>query len=106
MGSIPTKIEGERFSETLPQTAQIADKLTVIRSMTHGEAAHERGTHNMFTGYRPSPALQYPEHGQRGLARIRPEKQPSALCLHSQPAEYVRRHGLPELVVFSILARA
>ena len=33
MGSIPTKIEGERFSETLPQTAQIADKLTVIRSM-------------------------------------------------------------------------
>ena len=60
MGSIPTKIDGERFSETLPQTAQIADKLTVIRAMTHGEAAHERGTHNMFTGYRPSPALQYP----------------------------------------------
>ena len=57
MGSIATKIEGEQFSETLPQTAQIADKLTVIRSMTHGEAAHERGTHNMFTGYRPSPAL-------------------------------------------------
>ncbi len=57
MGSIPTKIHGEAFSETLPQTAQIADKLTVIRSMSHGEAAHERGTHNMFTGYRPSPAL-------------------------------------------------
>src|SRR5262249_17827593 len=36
MGSIPTKIEGERFSETLPQTAQLADKLTIIRSMTHG----------------------------------------------------------------------
>jgi hypothetical protein len=31
--------------------------------MTHGEAAHERGTHNMFTGYRPSPALQYPSIG-------------------------------------------
>ena len=60
MGSIPCKIEGERFSQTLPQTAQLADKLTVIRSMTHGEAAHERGTHNMFTGYRPSPALLYP----------------------------------------------
>ena len=36
----------------------VADKIAVIRSMTHGEAAHERGTHNMFTGYRPSPALQ------------------------------------------------
>ena len=54
---IPTKIPGEEFCETLPKTAPIADKITVIRSMTHGEAAHERGTHNMFTGYRPSPAL-------------------------------------------------
>ncbi len=63
IGSIPTKIEGEFFSQLLPQTAQIADKITVIRSMTHGEAAHERGTHNMFTGYRPSPALQYPSMG-------------------------------------------
>src|SRR6516162_7034171 len=32
MGSIATKIDGERISETLPQTAQIADKLTIIRS--------------------------------------------------------------------------
>jgi hypothetical protein len=31
--------------------------------MTHGEADHDRGTHNMFTGYRPSPALQYPSYG-------------------------------------------
>src|SRR3978361_249009 len=46
---IPTRIEGEFFSQTLPQTAQIADKITVIRSFTHGEVAHERGTHNMFT---------------------------------------------------------
>jgi hypothetical protein len=63
LGTVKTKIEGELFSETLPKTAQIADKITVIRSMTHGEAAHERGTHNMFTGYRPSPALQYPSMG-------------------------------------------
>jgi len=39
------------------------NKLTVIRSMTHGEAAHERGTHNMFTGYRPSPAIKFPSFG-------------------------------------------
>jgi len=29
LNSIVTKIDGERFSETLPQTAQVADKLTV-----------------------------------------------------------------------------
>ena len=63
MKQVQTKIDGVLFGDTLAKTAQIADKLTVIRSMTHGEAAHERGTHNMFTGYRPSPALQYPSIG-------------------------------------------
>src|SRR5262249_32375632 len=44
MGQVDTKISGEKFGDTLPKTAAYADKLTVIRSMTHGEAAHERGT--------------------------------------------------------------
>lgn len=61
--SIPTKLTGERFSQHMKELAKIADKITVIRSMSHGEAAHERGTHNMFTGYRPSPALQFPSMG-------------------------------------------
>jgi hypothetical protein len=63
LGTVPTKITGVHFSEYLKQTAKIADKLTVVRSMTHGEAAHERGTTSMFTGYRPSPALEYPSFG-------------------------------------------
>lgn len=63
LASIETNVTGVRFGQYLARTAQVADKLTVIRSMTHGEAAHERGTHNMFTGYRPSPALQYPSMG-------------------------------------------
>jgi len=62
MGTIKTKT-GDIFSETLPRLAAINDKFTVIRSMTHGEAAHERGTHNMFTGYKPSPALIFPSFG-------------------------------------------
>ena len=61
--AIDTNIKGEKFSETLPRTAKVADKITVVRSLTHGEAAHERGVHNMFTGYRPSPALVYPSMG-------------------------------------------
>src|SRR5262249_5994426 len=63
MATIQTRIDGAAFNECLKQTAQLADKITVCRSMTHGEAAHERGTHNMFTGYRPSPALQFPSLG-------------------------------------------
>src|SRR4051812_49956230 len=45
LGTVATKITGEVFSELMQQTAQIADKVTVVRSMTHGEAAHGRGTH-------------------------------------------------------------
>ena len=89
MGSIETKIEGERFSETLPQTAQIADKLTIIRSMTHGEAAHERGTHNMFTGYRPSPALQYPSFGSVISHEYGPRNNlPPYVCIPRMPNVY------------------
>ncbi len=62
LGTVKTNT-GERFSENLKLTAKVADKITVIRSMTHGEAAHERGTHNMMTGWRPSPAIVYPSMG-------------------------------------------
>jgi hypothetical protein len=63
MEVVRTALDGVYFSENLKETAKIADRITVVRSMTHGEAAHERGTHAMFTGYRPSPALQYPSMG-------------------------------------------
>ncbi len=63
MAAISTKLDGMQLNECLKQTAQVADKITVVRSMTHGEAAHERGVHNMFTGYRPSPALIFPSFG-------------------------------------------
>jgi hypothetical protein len=63
MGTVQTKLDGVVFNECLKQTAAIADKITVCRGMTHGEAAHERGTHNMFTGYRPSPAITFPSMG-------------------------------------------
>jgi hypothetical protein len=62
MGTIKTNT-GEIFSQVMANLAKCADKFTVIRSMTHGEAAHERGTHNMFTGYKPSPALIFPSMG-------------------------------------------
>jgi hypothetical protein len=63
LGTVDTNLPGVKFSQYMKDSAKIADKITVVRSMTHGEAAHERGTHNMFTGYRPSPAVAYPAFG-------------------------------------------
>ncbi|MEX0792129.1 MAG: DUF1501 domain-containing protein [Pirellulaceae bacterium] len=88
MKSIKTNT-GEVFSETLPHTAKLADKIAVIRSMTHGEAAHERGTHNMFTGYRPSPALKFPSFGSVISHEYGPrENLPPYVCIPNQPNEY------------------
>src|SRR5258708_28223273 len=89
MGEVDRKSPGEKFGDTLPKTAACADKLTVIRSMTHGEAAHERGTHNMFTGYRPSPALQFPSIGSVISHEYGPRNNlPPYVCIPSMPNEY------------------
>jgi hypothetical protein len=61
--AIDTAIPGVKIGERFKNVAKILNKATIIRSMTHGEAAHERGTHNMWTGYRPSPAIKYPSFG-------------------------------------------
>src|SRR4051794_33799071 len=89
IGTVATKLPGVFFSEYLKRTADLADKITVCRSMTHGEAAHERGTHNMFTGYRPSPALQYPSFGSVVSHEFGPRNNlPPYVCIPTQPTTY------------------
>jgi hypothetical protein len=89
LGTTPTTVTGEVFSQHLRETGQIMDKITVIRSMTHGEAAHERGTHNMFTGYRPSPAIQFPSIGSVVSEELGPRaNMPPYVCVPSMPNPY------------------
>ena len=88
-GTINTTIKGIKFSQNLKHTAKIADKMTIIRSMAHGEAAHELGTHNMFTGYKPSPALQYPAMGSVVAHELGPNNNlPPYVCVPSVPNEF------------------
>ena len=95
MRTIKTKT-GEVFSETVPQLAKRADKFSVIRSMTHGEAAHERGTHNMFTGYKPSPALRYPSFGAVISHEYGPRNNlPPYVCIPNVPNEFAGTGYLP-----------
>ncbi len=57
--------------------------------MTHGEAAHERGTHNMFTGYKPSPALVYPSFGSVVSHELGVRNNlPPYVCVPSQPTTF------------------
>jgi hypothetical protein len=89
MNSIDTNVAGVRINETWKQTAQVADKIAICRSMSHGEAAHERGTHNMFTGYRPSPALKFPSMGSVVAHEFGPRNNlPPYVCVPNQPNEF------------------
>jgi Protein of unknown function (DUF1501) len=88
-GAIDTSIPGIQFGEFMKETAKIAHKTTIIRSMSHGEAAHERGTHNMFTGYRPSPALEYPSIGSVISHELGSRNDlPPYVCVPSVPNEF------------------
>ncbi|NNJ25101.1 hypothetical protein LzC2_11640 [Planctomycetes bacterium LzC2] len=89
LGTVKTKLPGVEFGATFPKTAAIADKCVVMRGFTHGEAAHERGTHNMFTGYRPSPALKFPSMGSVVAHEFEPKNNlPQYICVPGQPNEF------------------
>ncbi len=86
---VATTVTGDVFSAALPRLAQLADRITVIRSMTHPDAAHERGTHQMFTGYAPSPALVYPSIGSVVSHTFGSRNSlPPYVCVPSQPNEF------------------
>ena len=49
-GSIPTSVPGVRFCEHLPEVAKLANKLTVVRSMTHDDLDHGSACYLALTG--------------------------------------------------------
>ena len=90
LDAIETKMAGVRFSSHLQKTAQVADKLTIVRSMTHTEVDHSRGEHSMFTGYRPSPALVYPSLGSVTSQELGPrDDMPPYVCLPNQGSQFL-----------------
>jgi hypothetical protein len=61
----------------------------LIRSFTHGEAAHARGVHNILTGFRPSPAVVYPSLGSVIAHELGPrESLPPYVCIPNAPNSY------------------
>ncbi|AMV23704.1 hypothetical protein VT84_04780 [Gemmata sp. SH-PL17] len=61
--SIDTKVTGMQLAETFPKTAQVGDKLTIVRSLYHTIPSHGPAAVFMTTGNKPTAALQYPALG-------------------------------------------
>jgi uncharacterized protein DUF1501 len=57
-GVTDTSVPGVHFSELLPRSAQLAHKLTIIRSLSHGNANHVQASLNALTGHGHPPQAE------------------------------------------------
>jgi hypothetical protein len=62
-GEIKTNIPGLTISEHWPRTAQVMDKIALIRSMSSSERDHFRAIKLVRTGYPIKPTIAYPTWG-------------------------------------------
>lgn len=67
---ISTRVPGMYLGEKLPRLAGLANRFTIIRSMTHGNGGHDGGMHICMTGH-SSPTPDTPYFGSV-MARVRP----------------------------------
>jgi hypothetical protein len=67
---ISTRVPGIDICEHLPRTADVADRLAIVRSMTSPLGEHGIANQYLLTGYKPSPVLDYPSYGAV-VARVR-----------------------------------
>jgi hypothetical protein len=57
---IATNVPGIRIGEHLPRLARLADRFTLVRSMSHGNPGHDGGMHVAMTGHsQPKPETPY-----------------------------------------------
>ena len=59
---IATAVPGLRLGELLPRLGRLADRYTVVRSMTHRNGGHDGGMHVQMTGH-SSPSADTPYFG-------------------------------------------
>ncbi|MEQ1851819.1 MAG: DUF1501 domain-containing protein [Chthoniobacteraceae bacterium] len=57
---IATNVDGVRISELLPRLAKLADKYSIIRSMTHNNNGHETASYMVQTGHKSGDGEVYP----------------------------------------------
>ena len=102
-GRIATNLPGLDVCDLMPRHAAIADKLSVIRSITHDLSVHDDGSHWLQTGY---PLLNARQRGQQhpsqgsivSYARgANAPGMPAYVCI---PEDYRRHMGFYEHAAF------
>lgn len=76
---IETSAKGIRFHESMPATAKVADKLAIIRSMTHRQNGHETASYMVQTGRMPGGRYVFPMVGAAVTAMKGVDKESKSL---------------------------
>lgn len=61
--AINTKADGIQISQYLPKTAEVMDKICIIRSMSSINGAHDRGQYVLHRSYAPRGTIVHPTLG-------------------------------------------
>ena len=72
--AIPTVASGMQLGEALPLLAKVADRFSILRSVTHGVNSHETAAYIVQTGRRPGggeSSLVFPSFGAVASAHLR-----------------------------------
>lgn len=102
-GGIETNLPGLEVCELMPQHASIADRLSIVRSITHNLGVHDDATHWLQTGY---PLLNARQQGQQHPSQgsivsyfrdDRSQPLPPYVCI---PEDYRRHLGFYESAAF------
>lgn len=94
--SIPTRTPGVRVCELLPRQAQVSDKFTLVRSISHREFNHPDAAHLVQTGYHEANVQfrgqRFPAQGSI-VARLRGARRPGLPPYVCIPDAYDARQG-------------
>lgn len=102
-GGIETNLPGLEVCDLMPRHASIADRLSVVRSITHDLGVHDDATHWLQTGY---PLLNARQQGQQHPSQGsivsfcrdgHSQKIPPYVCI---PEDYRRHLGFFEAAAF------
>ena len=91
--SIPTRVPGLHISEHLPRTAQLMNRLTLIRSMTHKQSAHGAAQTLMLSGHDALPTLLVPSLGSVVAKELGPRNELPPYVVIPQPRGNNARAG-------------
>ncbi|REJ96162.1 MAG: DUF1501 domain-containing protein [Planctomycetota bacterium] len=87
--SIETAVPGVRFCEHVPRIAAVADRFTVLRSMSHEDLDHGSAVHLALTGRyhrqrtsNPPPSPEDPPCYSSVLKRVRPSREFLHTAIH------------------------